>query len=86
MRALFQKGKAGFAERIICCCRAVGFSSFWSMSRSASCITKLVIIVLGEGDRVLREKVEEDIKWERQKEKWKESVFRRQFKGPGPNL
>lgn len=56
------------------------------MSRSASCITKLVIIVLGEGDRVLREKVEEDIKWERQKEKWKESVFRRQFKGPGPSL
>lgn len=28
------------------------------MSRSASCITKLVIIVLGEGDRVLGEKVE----------------------------
>lgn len=49
-------------QGIICWYWAVGFSSFWSMSMSASCIAKLVIIVLG-GQWVLSEKVEERRKW-----------------------
>lgn len=62
------------------------------MSRSLCCITKLVIIVLGEGGKVLREKVDErrnmeDIKWDDRKcSKWNENVFKDSVKVQAKSL